>query len=457
MLEVSPSIRITDPQGYTSGERAAIILSCMLGFALDLYDVLIMPFLMGSIQKSLDISLAQVASVTSLTLIGSVIGGALFGWLGDRLGRRQALLLTLGVFAIGSVTSAFAWNYASLAALRFVTGIGLGGEWGAGMVLFNEAWNKERRGLGSAFIQGSAVIASAGASIIGVWATTSFSLEWGWRIALLTGGSPLILIIFIRLFMPESKAWLQYHSQRKAGVAPLAVQSTNTIAAMFSKDLIGVSVMSLFWMMGYMFCYYGVVVFMPTLLQRTLSTPPDIVRNISVIASIVGGTSYISMGFLNDKFGRRSGALVPALGWIVMVAGLYAYGHQAFSGSVLGFPMFWVYLAFVVGNSALGVVGTWLSELYPIEVRSTAVSVVYMAGRGIGSLAPIVVPMVAAVFGGQLVVGMLVVIPALIVFLAMTLMLPETRGRDLTVAANASNALGMAAGIPSGTAQRSQI
>jgi MFS family permease len=168
-----------DASSYSKGERISIIASCMLGFALDLYDVLIMPFLMGSIQKSLQISLTQVASVTSLTLVGSVIGGALFGWLGDRVGRKQSLQLTLLMFAVGSIASAFAWNYWSLAILRFVTGIGLGGEWGAGMVLFNEAWNKDRRGLGSAFIQGSAVIASAGASIIGVWATTSFSLEWG--------------------------------------------------------------------------------------------------------------------------------------------------------------------------------------------------------------------------------------------------------------------------------------
>jgi MFS family permease len=205
---------------------------------------------------------------------------------------------------------------------------------------------------------------------------------------------------------------------------------------MFGRDLIKVSVISLLWMMGYMFCYYGVVVFMPTLLQRSLGTPPEIVRNISVAASIVGGLSYISMGLLNDKFGRRFGALIPALGWVVMVVGLYAYGHQAFAGNVLGFPMFWIYFAFVIGNSALGVVGTWLSELYPIEVRSTAVSVVYMAGRGVGSLAPVVVPVAASAFGGQLAAGMLVVIPALIAFLAMTLMLPETRGRDLSIRAS---------------------
>ena len=432
MTDHSPT---TETSSYSAGERAAIIFSCMLGFALDLYDVLIMPFLMSSIQASLKISLTQVASVTSLTLIGSVIGGALFGWLGDRIGRKQALQLTLGVFAAGSIASAFAWDYTSLAALRFITGVGLGGEWGAGMVLFNEAWNKDRRGLGSAFIQGSAVMASAGASIVGVWATTSFSPEWGWRIALLTGGSPILLMIFIRFFMPESKAWQQFDRARNSGLVEARVKTTNTLLLMFQGRLLPISIMCLVWMMAYMFCYYGIVVFTPTLMQKSLGTPPEVVRNISVIASIVGGCSYIGMGLLNDAFGRRFGALVPGLAWGVMACALYMFGHEKFAGSLFGFPMFWTYIAFVIGNSALGVVGTWLSEIYPIEVRSTAVSLIYMAGRGVGSLAPVVVPLAAAGFGGQLATGMLIVVPAIILFLAMTLLLPETRGRDLAAVA----------------------
>jgi MFS family permease len=428
-----------DTSGYSRLERISIIASCMLGFALDLYDVLIMPFLMGSIQKSLQISLTQVASITSLTLIGSVIGGAVFGWLGDRVGRKQSLQLTLLLFAAGSIASAFSWNYWSLAVLRFVTGIGLGGEWGTGMVLFNEAWNKERRGLGSAFIQGSAVIASAGASIVGVWATTSFSLQWGWRIALLTGGSPILLMIFIRLFMPESRAWLQFDRMRKSGVLQTAAaKQTNTLIKMFQGRLLPITVMCLVWMMAYMFCYYGIVVFMPTLMQKSLNTPPEVVRNISVIASIVGGISYITMGALNDAYGRRFGALLPGLSWFAMACGLYLYAHEKYQGNLFDFPIFWIYLTFVIGNSSLGVVGTWLSEIYPIDVRSTAVSFIYMAGRGIGSLAPVVIPMAAALFGGELAVGMMVVAPAIILFLAMTLALPETRGRELTVAAKPS-------------------
>jgi MFS family permease len=423
----------SDSAGYTSYERAAIIVSCMLGFALDLYDVLIMPFLMSSIQASLQISLTEAASVTSLTLIGSVIGGALFGWLGDRLGRKQSLQLTLGMFAAGSVASGFAWDYPSLAILRFVTGIGLGGEWGAGMVLFNEAWNKDRRGLGSAFIQGSAVLASASASIVGVWATTAFSLDWGWRIALLTGGAPILLMIFVRIFMPESKAWLQFDAARKGGSLEPKVRIANTLLLMFRGRLLLTSLMCLAWMMSYMFSYYGVVVFMPSLMQRWLATPPEVIRNISLIASVVGGCSYICMGVLNDAFGRRFGALVPGVSWCAMVCCLYAFSQEKFAGSILSFPMFWTYIAFVVGNTALGVVGTWLSEIYPIEVRSTAVSFIYMAGRGVGSLAPVIVPTAATMFGGSLALGMMVVAPAIALFIAMSLALPETRGRELTL------------------------
>jgi SHS family lactate transporter-like MFS transporter len=424
---------IREELGYTTLQRASIIFSCMFGFALDLYDVLIMPFLMPSIQKSLQISLTQVSSVTSITLIGSVIGGIVFGRLGDKIGRRQTLQLTLALFSVGSIASAFAGNYWSLSILRFITGVGLGGEWGAGMVLFNEAWNKNRRGLGSAFIQGTAGVATAVAAIVGVWATTSFSLDWGWRIALLTGGSPIVLMIFVRIFVPESKAWQQFDRMRRDGLTRVEQKETNSIVSIYRPGMLATTVKCLFWMTGYMFCFYSIQIFLPALMLRSLSTPPEMVRDISVFCAIVGGLCYIPMGFLNDAFGRRYGALIPGVFWLGAAYGLYFHGSEQYSGgSMWSFPMFWTNLAFAIGCCSLGVIGTWLSEIYPIQIRSTAASSIYMFGRGIGSLAPVVVPLAAGMFGGQLALGMLVAIPAIVIFLAMTLSLPETRGRDLT-------------------------
>jgi SHS family lactate transporter-like MFS transporter len=226
--------------------------------------------------------------------------------------------------------------------------------------------------------------------------------------------------------------------RRSGALQTVGPEQTNTLIKMFQGHLLPISLTCLAWMMAYMFCYYGIVVFMPTLMQKSLNTPPEVVRNISVIASFVGGISYITMGMLNDVFGRRFGALLPGLSWAAMACGLYLYAHEKYQGKLFDFPIFWIYLTFVIGNSSLGVVGTWLSEIYPIDVRSTAVSFIYMAGRGIGSLAPVVVPMAAAFFGGELAIGMMVVVPAIVLFLAMTLSLPETRGRELAVAAKPS-------------------
>jgi MFS family permease len=420
---------------YTSAQRFGIIVSCMLGFALDLYDVLIMPYLMPSIQHSMNISLGEVASITTVTLIGSVLGGGVFGWLGDRIGRKSALQWTLIVFAVASVGSAFAWDFASLLVLRFIVGVGLGGEWGAGMVLFNETWNPQRRGLGTALIQGSGTVAAAGASVVGLWAVSAFSADWGWRVGLLTGGAPVILAVFIRFWMPESAAWEQYDRSRKAG---LSKPRTNTFAGMFSGRLRFVSIAAALWLTAYMFCYYAVVVFVPSLMLKVMNTPPDVVRTATVIAAFVGGASYIVMGWLNDRKGRRFGAAVPAVFWLIALGILYFNSDTRFAGSYVSWPIFWFPIVFAIGSSALGVVGAWLSELYPIEVRATAVSTIYMFGRAAGSFAPIVVPAAAGLMGQSLPHGMLVALPAAAIFFIISFLLPETRGRRLTAGANAS-------------------
>jgi len=360
-----------------------------------------------------------------------VIGGAAFGWIGDRMGRRTALQLTLGMFAVGSIASAFAWDYASLATLRLFTGIGLGGEWGAGMVLFNEAWNPKRRGLGSAFIQGSAVVASASASVVGIWAVSSFAPDMGWRVGFLTGGAPITLMIAIRFLMPESRAWLAFDAQRKAGLLPAGRAGGNPLLSLFAPSHRRVTLIALLWLSAYMFAYYAVIVFVPTLMLRSLATPPDVVRSAALVVSVTGGVGYIVMGALNDRFGRRLGALLPSLMWLVFLGGLAVWGNQRYADSLADWPLFWLYVAFGLGNTSLGVVGTWLSELYPIAVRSTAVSTIYMVGRAVGSIAPIVVPQVAAAYGGNLARGMLIALPAALLFLVLTCLLPETAGRRL--------------------------
>ena len=365
-------------QEYTNGERLVIMGSAMLGFAMDMYNLLIVTFLMTTIQRALNISLTQAGAITTATLIGSVIGGGGFGWLGDRLGRKTALQLTLGVFSVGAIASAFAWNYSSLLVVRFLAGIGLGGEWGAGMVLFNEVWDPRRRGLGSAFIQASNLFGLAAATIVGVWAVTSFSLYWGWRVAFLTGGAPLLLMIAVRFFMPESRIWLRYKRLKDAGQLP--EENRAPLFDIFRIRLIKRTVTGIVWLASYMFCFYGVSVYIPTLLVKILHATPEALRTTVLISQVVGFVGYLLMGWCNDRYGRRYGALIPTIMWIVSLSGMWIWGHNLYQGLLLTWPMFWLYLVFHFGNTSLGVSGPWLSELYPVGLRATAVSFIYMGG-----------------------------------------------------------------------------
>ncbi|WP_298363143.1 MFS transporter [uncultured Bradyrhizobium sp.] len=426
------SAATSSSEDYTPGQRYSIMISAMLGYILDFYDVLIFPFLLPAIQRSMSLSLTEVGSLQALTLFGSAIGGALFGVIGDRFGRKTSLQLTIALFSVAAIVSAFAWNYWSLAALRLITGIGLGGEYGVGMVLFNEAWKKGSRGLGAAALQGCAVIASSTASIVGIWLIATFSDEWSWRIGLLSGGVPILLIIFIRFFMPESKIWLEYEAQRKASRAT-AEARTLPLADLFRNGLARQTVIGFVWLMSYMLCYYSVVSFIPTLLLRDMHTPGDVVRTTAVLLSVVSGICYLANGFFNDRAGRRFGALVPALFWVGSLVGMAVWGSQLYAGSKTEWPMFWLYIGFGIGNVALGVTGVWISELYPVNLRATAVSTFYMGGRGLGSIAPVIVPLAAGHLGGSLLNGMVAVaLPAAAIFILSSLLLPETLGRDLS-------------------------
>ncbi|GAB5097873.1 hypothetical protein YK56LOC_35890 [Caballeronia sp. HLA56] len=171
---------------------------------------------------------------------------------------------------------------------------------------------------------------------------------------------------------------------------------------------------------------------------KTLQTPSDIVRTTTVTAALVGGISYIAMGWLNDRFGRKFGAIAPGVFWLIALLILVAAPNTHYAGSLLAWPIFWLPVVFAIGSSALGVVGAWLSELYPIEVRATAVSTLYMLGRAAGSLAPILVPVAATMLGGRLAHGMLIALPAATAFILLSFVLPETRGRRLTAAAEAA-------------------
>jgi MFS family permease len=418
---------------YTRAERWSVLFSTVLGFLLDFYNILIVSFLLSAIQQSLDISLAQAGVITSVTLFASLFGGIFFGWFGDKIGRRTSLLVTLGLFSIGAILSAFAWNYASLLVFRAIAGIGLGGEWGAGMVLFNEVWNRNRRGTGSSVIQSASLGGLILAAIVSIWAVNTFSPEWGWRIALLTGGSPILLMAFVRFFMPESRLWSEYNTLRRAGQLPEEkARETISLLEIFRGAALRYTLLALLVTIGYMFAFYAMTTFMPALMGQ-LGVPSGGIRSINILVAAVSIPFFILVGYYSDLRGRKWATIVPALIGVVGYIAIYFTGSVEYPGTFWTWALFWWYMFWWVGQASACMFGPWFSELYPVELRASAVSTIYMIGRGIGTFAPPVVSAVAAGFGGNLFLGIMVGLAGSLLVLVASLVLPETAGRRFAV------------------------
>ncbi|SDT10865.1 MFS transporter [Bradyrhizobium canariense] len=418
---------------YTGKEKASVLISTFLGYGLDFYNVMIVAFLMGAIQKDLNITLTQAGIITSVTLAGSILGGVAFGWLGDRFGRKASLQMTLGFFSFGAILSAFSWDFTSLLVFRAIAGIGLGGEWGAGEVLFNEVWDRKKRGFGSSLIQAASTGGFGMAAVVAVWATNSFSPEWGWRVALLIGGSPILLMVYIRISMPESRLWTAYNDLRKSGELPVEKQQArNPLIEIFKGGSLRYTVLGVVLVSGYMFAYYSIAVFMPRVMTSA-GASPESMRTITLVLAITVAVSYVILGYFSDKIGRKAAVILPTLLSLIGFAGMYYAAKSGFPESIWLWPLFGWYMLWGMGQTCAGMFGPWFAELFPVESRSSAVSTIYMIGRGVGSVAPFVVPAVVPAVGGELINAMMVGLPATAFCLLAALLLPETAGRSFAV------------------------
>src|SRR5229473_8661142 len=186
----------------TPGQRRTL-LAAALGWALDAFDAMLYSLVLALLMRDLGMRKTTAGFLGTLTLLASGVGGVLFGFLADRIGRKRALMASILTYSVCSFASGLATSITMLAAARFALGLGMGGEWNTGATLVAESWPTEFRAKAISMVQSSWAIGFAGAALV----AGPVSRYFGWRAVFFVGILPALLTLWIRRGVPESAMW----------------------------------------------------------------------------------------------------------------------------------------------------------------------------------------------------------------------------------------------------------
>jgi SHS family lactate transporter-like MFS transporter len=347
-------------KALTRDQRNTFI-ACFLGWALDALDFFLLTFVFSAVAQEFGRTVPEVAFASMLTLMFRPLGALLFGFLGDRFGRRIPMMVDIVFYSAIELLTAFSPNFTAFLILRALFGIGMGGEWGLGASLLMETLPAKARGLFSGILQQGYAFGFLLAAIV-YWLVFP---HFGWRGLFIAGAMPALLVLFIRTKVPESPAWQRHRASLAKASRPLS----QTIRQHWRLFLYAILLMTAFNCMS-----HGTQDLYPTFLQKQCGLDVSQVRNVSVIYSlgaICGGTIF---GALSQSWGRRRSIIAAAAMGILLIP---AWIFSPSLGMLIagGFCM-----QFMV-QGAWGVVPVHLNELSPPEMRGTFPGFVYQLGN----------------------------------------------------------------------------
>jgi MFS family permease len=432
------------PVDHVPKNFRTVIVAASVGNIIEWYDF----YIFGSLAAVLSVKffeksnpVAALLSTIALFTAGFLIrplGAFIFGWLGDKVGRKYTFLITLtgmglGTGAIGliptyqaiGVTAAFL-----LFALRMIQGLALGGEYGGAITYVAEHVSDERRGYYTGWLQTSPTLGIVVSLAVitatrGYFGTEAFS-AWAWRIPFLVSFVLVAIAIYIRLQLQETPIFQEIRAKRQTTANPWreAFLSANIkFVLIASIVVIGEGVV---WYSGQFWALY--------FLQQVSKV--DLLHSSYIVglALLIATPSLIIFGRLSDSIGRKPVILTGFLLAAVTYYPLYSWLGQVTHPDNINYPLAVLIVAILVCYVGMvyGPIGAFLAEYFPARIRYTSVSVPYHIGNGWGGgLVPLIT---AASFAATHSIGRAliypIVVPAVCFVLGVFLM-PETRHRSI--------------------------
>jgi MFS family permease len=391
-----------------------VILALGITWILDGLEVTLAGALSGELKDSaaLGLSNAQIGLAGSCYLGGAVLGAFFFGWLTDRLGRKKLFTITLAVYLLATAATGLSWNVFSFCLFRFLTGAGIGGEYTAINSTIQELIPARLRGWTDLLINGSFWVGAAlgaGGSLV-LLDPAVIDPAIGWRLAFLIGATIGLVILLMRLWIPESPRWLITHGFAKAADAvvrgiearcggerapggttarmrlrmrshtPLAEVARTLFVTYRRRTLVGLSLMS-----AQAFFYNAIFFTYALILTDFYDTPANQVGWYILPFAAGNVLGPILLGRLFDTIGRRVMiASTYALSGLLLAVTADLFSRDVLSAQTL--TMAWMTVFFFASAAASSAYLT-VSEIFPLEIRALAIAFFYAIGTGIGGIA----------------------------------------------------------------------
>lgn len=415
--------------------RWKVLWASIAGYAMDGLDMLILSFALPFIVKEFGLNLAQGGLISTITLIGAVLGGYGFGILADYFGRVKVFSLTIVIFSLFTAVTAFVDSYAGLNLCRFLAGLGLGGEFGIGMTLVTETWPKEKRARATGGVAIGWQFGAVAAALVSAFVLPSY----GWRGLFIVGALPALFAAWTRFGMAEPSMWVEENRARKLLKEKVAkgqelsekertqYEKSNKFPLWYLfkdsqtiKNTYVLTVMTSVQNFG----YYGIMTWLPTILMKKNGLKLTTTSG-WMVATIFGMIlGILVFGNIADKIGRRPAYItfqLASAASVWMYSTLSAPVALLIGGAVLGFFC----------NGMMAGYGALLAENYSTSARSTAENFIFNTGRAVGGFAPFIIGLLAAKYslsGALLILAVIYIFAAINVFF----LLPETKDRELT-------------------------
>ena len=401
----------------TSAQKRTLIAAA-LGWGLDGFDVLLYSNVQIHVMTALGIHSKAIAGLpNAFMLLASGIGGVLFGFIADRIGRTKALMLSILTYSLCSLGSGFSTSITVLIFFRFVLGLGMGGEWNTGATLVAETWPTHLRAKAIAIVQSAWAWGLAAAALV-AWIVLD-QLHQNWRFVFFVGVLPALVTLWIRRSVPESEMWRQ-HKDRATAKASFS----EVFSPALRKNTIFLLLLNIFGL----FAWWGLFSWMPPYLTlpvarggRGLSMMNTTTLLVTLnLAGMFPG--YLCYGWVADKLGRKRSLILYTLCAAALIP-LYAAAREPWIILVLGALVGFFGTGFFAGSGIIG------SELFPTRVRARALGFTYNGARALSCVAPYTIGWVGDKKG--LSAAFLLCAIAFVLTALMATQLPETKGKQL--------------------------